>query len=135
MALSCLEPGASVMRRAFYLVTRAGCIFCVEARGGVPFPLPRKRPAEQDFGIVADGAIRATHDIAAAQLVQNTAVGAQHAWLIYTLTNLVNRWPASRINDLMPWAYAKTDPARQCAVGTPLTNDLVASAWSRVRLC
>jgi transposase len=30
-----------------------------------------------------------------------------HAWLADTLTKLVNRWPASRIDDLMPWAYAK----------------------------
>ena len=31
-----------------------------------------------------------------------------HAWLTDTLTKLVNRWPASRIDDLMPWAYPKT---------------------------
>ena len=30
-----------------------------------------------------------------------------HAWLADTLTKLVNRWPASKIDDLMPWAYAK----------------------------
>ena len=30
-----------------------------------------------------------------------------HAWLADTLTKLVNRWPQSRIDDLMPWAYAK----------------------------
>jgi transposase len=30
-----------------------------------------------------------------------------HAWLTDTLTRLVNRWPASRIDDLMPWNYAK----------------------------
>ena len=30
-----------------------------------------------------------------------------HAWLADTLTKLVNRWPASRIDDLMPWAYVK----------------------------
>lgn len=29
-----------------------------------------------------------------------------HAWLTDTLTSLVNRWPNSRIDDLMPWAYA-----------------------------
>ena len=27
-----------------------------------------------------------------------------HAWLTDTLTKLVNRWPASRIDELMPWA-------------------------------
>jgi transposase len=31
-----------------------------------------------------------------------------HAWLTDTLTKLVNRWPASRIDELMPWAYAKS---------------------------
>jgi transposase len=28
-----------------------------------------------------------------------------HAWLAETLTRLVNRWPASRLDELMPWAY------------------------------
>ncbi|WP_316169094.1 MULTISPECIES: IS66 family transposase [unclassified Bradyrhizobium] len=28
------------------------------------------------------------------------------AWMTDTLTKLVNLWPASRINELMPWAYA-----------------------------
>jgi hypothetical protein len=32
-----------------------------------------------------------------------------HAWLTDTLTKLVNRWPASRIDELMPWAYAKAN--------------------------
>jgi transposase len=31
-----------------------------------------------------------------------------HAWLTDTLTKLVNRWPASRIDELMPWNFAKT---------------------------
>jgi transposase len=30
-----------------------------------------------------------------------------HAWLTDTLTRLVNRWPVSRIDELMPWHYAK----------------------------
>lgn len=30
-----------------------------------------------------------------------------HAWLTETLTKLVNGWPNSRIDELMPWAYAK----------------------------
>jgi hypothetical protein len=29
-----------------------------------------------------------------------------HTWLTDTLSKLVNRWPASRIDDLMAWAYA-----------------------------
>jgi hypothetical protein len=28
------------------------------------------------------------------------------AWTTDVLTKLVNRWPASRIDELMPWAYA-----------------------------
>ena len=28
-----------------------------------------------------------------------------HAWLTQTLTRLVNHWPQSNIDDLMPWAY------------------------------
>ncbi len=34
-----------------------------------------------------------------------------HAWLTDTLTRLVNRRPASRIDELMPWAYAKAEAA------------------------
>ena len=34
-----------------------------------------------------------------------------HAWLTDILTKLVNRWPASRIDELMPWAYAKSAEA------------------------
>ena len=30
-----------------------------------------------------------------------------HAWLVDTLTKLVNRWSASQIDALMPWAHAK----------------------------
>jgi len=30
------------------------------------------------------------------------------AWLACTLTKLVNRWPASRIDELMPWNYTKS---------------------------
>jgi hypothetical protein len=28
------------------------------------------------------------------------------AWMTDTLNKLVNRWPASCIDELMPWAYA-----------------------------
>ena len=31
-----------------------------------------------------------------------------HAWLTDTLTKLVNHWPQSRIDDLMPWAHDDT---------------------------
>ena len=31
-----------------------------------------------------------------------------HAWLTDTLTKLVSLWPSSRIDELMPWAYAKS---------------------------
>ena len=34
-----------------------------------------------------------------------------HAWLTDTLTNLVNGWPQSHIDELMPWAYARASAA------------------------
>jgi transposase len=33
-----------------------------------------------------------------------------HAWLTDVLTKLINRWPAKRIDELMPWAYAAPAP-------------------------
>ncbi len=33
-----------------------------------------------------------------------------HAWLTDVLEKLVNRWPARRIDELMPWAYAASAP-------------------------
>lgn len=44
-----------------------------------------------------------------ASLIETAKLNAvnPHAWLTDTLTKLVNRWPASRIDDLMPWSYAK----------------------------
>jgi len=49
---------------------------------------------------------------AIASLIETCKLNAvsPHAWLADTLTKLVNRWPASRIEELMPWAYAKTAP-------------------------
>jgi transposase len=32
------------------------------------------------------------------------------AWLTDVLTKLVNLWPASRIDELMPWAYTAKPP-------------------------
>ena len=29
------------------------------------------------------------------------------AWLADTLTKLVNRWPMAKVDELMPWAFAK----------------------------
>lgn len=34
-----------------------------------------------------------------------------HAWLTDTLTTLVDGWPASRTDELMPWNYAKAEAA------------------------
>lgn len=44
-----------------------------------------------------------------ASLIETCKLNAvnPHAWLADTLTKLVNRWPSSKIDDLMPWAYAK----------------------------
>lgn len=32
-----------------------------------------------------------------------------HAWLTDTLIRLVEGWPQSRIDELMPWAYGKAE--------------------------
>jgi len=44
---------------------------------------------------------------AIASLIETCKLNAvnPHAWLSDTLTKLVNRWPASRIDELMPWAF------------------------------
>ena len=34
-----------------------------------------------------------------------------HVWMTDTLTKLVNRWPAARIDELMPWVYVKAADA------------------------
>ena len=39
------------------------------------------------------------------------------AWMTDVLTKLVNLWPASRIAELMPWAYAAKRAYRGCKVG------------------
>ena len=31
-----------------------------------------------------------------------------YAWLSDVLTKLINRWPARRIDELMPWAFANS---------------------------
>ena len=36
-------------------------------------------------------------------------------WLTDVLTKLVNRWPARRIDELMPWAYVKPGTIAQPA--------------------
>lgn len=44
-----------------------------------------------------------------ASLIETCKLNAvnPHLWLTDVLTKLVNRWPQSRIDDLMPWAHAK----------------------------
>ena len=44
-----------------------------------------------------------------ASLIETCKLNGVHprAWLTDTLTKLVNLWPASRIDELMPWAYTK----------------------------
>jgi transposase len=60
-------------------------------------------------------ALFAGHDLGAenwatvASLVETCKLNAVDplAWMTDTLTKLVNLWPASRIDELMPWAFAK----------------------------
>jgi transposase len=44
-----------------------------------------------------------------ASLIETCKLNAvnPHAWLAGTLTKLIHRWPASRIDELMPWNHAK----------------------------
>jgi transposase len=59
-------------------------------------------------------ALFAGHDLGAenwariASLVETCKLNAVDplAWMTDTLTKLVNLWPASRIDELMPWTYA-----------------------------
>ena len=59
-------------------------------------------------------ALFAGHDLGAenwatiASLVETCKLNAVDplAWMTDVLTKLVNLWPASRIDELMPWAYA-----------------------------
>jgi transposase len=37
------------------------------------------------------------------------------AWLAHVLDKLVNLWPTSRIDDLMPWAWTTTRAAERLA--------------------
>ena len=48
-----------------------------------------------------------------ASLIETAKLNAinPNAWLADTLTKLVNRWPQSRIDELLPWAYAKAEAA------------------------
>ncbi len=48
-----------------------------------------------------------------ASLIETCKLNAvnPHAWLTDTLTKLVNGWPQSRIDELMPWAYGKAEAA------------------------
>jgi transposase len=50
---------------------------------------------------------------AIASLIETCKLNAvnPHDWMTDTLTKLVNRWPQSRIDELMPWAYAKAGAA------------------------
>ena len=60
-------------------------------------------------------ALFAGHDLGAeswamiASLIETCKLNAVNplAWMTDVLTKLVNRWPASKIDNLMPWAYAK----------------------------
>ena len=62
----------------------------------------------------AQNALFAGHDLGAegwamaASLIETAKMNLVDplAWMTDVLTKLVNRWPASKIDDLMPWAYA-----------------------------
>ena len=71
------------------------------------------------IALTRKNALFAGHDIGA----QNWAIAASLietcklnnvdplAWMTDALAKLVNLWPASRIEELMPWAYVKPEKA------------------------
>jgi hypothetical protein len=92
-------------------------------------PLPRRRPLEIDTNVVERAirpiAINRKNALFAgsdegganwaiiASLIETAKLNGvnPHAWLTDMLTKLVNGWPQSRIDELMPWAYARPDAA------------------------
>jgi transposase len=67
------------------------------------------------LALTRKNALFAGHDLGAAgwamtaSLIETCKLNLvdPQAWMTDVLTKLVNRWPASKIDDLMPWAYAK----------------------------
>jgi hypothetical protein len=67
------------------------------------------------LALTRKNALFAGHDLGAeswamiASLIETCKLNAVDplAWMTDVLTKLVNRWPASKIDELMPWAYAK----------------------------
>jgi transposase len=68
------------------------------------------------LALTRKNALFAGHDLGAeswamiASLIETCKLNAVDplAWMTDVLTKLVNRWPASKIDELMPWAYAKS---------------------------
>jgi len=67
------------------------------------------------LALMRKNALFAGHDLGAeswamiASLIETCKLNAVDplAWMTDVLTKLVNRWPASKIDELMPWAYTK----------------------------
>jgi transposase len=70
------------------------------------------------IGLDRKNSLFAGHDLGAegwamhASLIETCKLSSVDplAWMTDVLTKLVNLWPASRIDELMPWAYAKKPP-------------------------
>jgi hypothetical protein len=72
--------------------------------------LDRRRSARATDGPAFAGSDEGGADWAIiASLIETAKLNGinPHAWLTDTLTKLVNRWPAFRIDQLMPWNYEK----------------------------
>jgi transposase len=73
------------------------------------------RSAAARLALTRKNALFAGHDLGAeswamiASVIETCKLNAVDplAWMTDVLTKLVNRWPASKIDELMPWAYAK----------------------------
>lgn len=81
---------------------------------GLPTPA-RHGQNERVMVLTRKNALFAGHDLGAegwamaASLIETCKINLVDplAWMTDVLIKLVNRWPASRIDELMPWAYAE----------------------------
>jgi transposase len=87
-------------------------LFCDETRCPVLDPGRGKRSI-RGLALNRKNALFAGHDLGAenratiASLVETCKLNAVDplAWMTDVLTRLVNLWPATRIDELIPWAY------------------------------
>ena len=86
----------------------------VSLAGGNYLDVLRDALRGKSVGVIEQDAVKGLTKIAKpagviASLIETCKLNAvdPHAYLAHTLTRLVNRHPASQIDQLMPWTYAE----------------------------